>query len=390
MAGIRSKILKCGKYQGWYKDYQGKRKCFTGTASKKETLRAARRIEEEHRQARAGLCPLPNSSYAHRQRDYIEVVREYLDWGNSQGGRNGKPWSDVHAEKTEYYLNWWGKKLKLESMSDLTDILSGVEKCLRELQKTGKTGKTLTHYAGAISSFCRYCMKRRILSENPLRDLRTYDKTPTSERRAVTLDEMKRLIEAAPEERRLLYETALATGLRANELRHLAIEHLDFERGGLTLDANWTKNRKPGFQPLPKEILTALKEFSESGLPNRMYEKRYANSKRKPKLPSKPLLFVPGQPAREMEKDLEAAGIPKHTSQGKLVFHALRDSYITFCLEEGALPKETQALARHGSLHLTMDVYAHARNERLSEIASKVAKKSFRAKSVFGMCLGAC
>jgi integrase len=42
-------------------------------------------------------------------------------------------------------------------------------------------------------------------------------------------------------------ETAFLSGLRANELRHLTLDHLDLDRCGLHLDAVWTKNRQPGF-----------------------------------------------------------------------------------------------------------------------------------------------
>jgi integrase len=44
---------------------------------------------------------------------------------------------------------------------------------------------------------------------------------------------------------------AFASGLRKEELRSLVVRDLDIKRGGLVLRAEWTKNRKDGFQPLP-------------------------------------------------------------------------------------------------------------------------------------------
>ena len=58
--------------------------------------------------------------------------------------------------------------------------------------------------------------------------------------------------------RRLLLETAFMSGLRANELRNLKPNHIDLERGGLILEAEWTKNRKDGLQPLPDDLLRRL------------------------------------------------------------------------------------------------------------------------------------
>ena len=71
-----------------------------------------------------------------------------------------------------------------------------------------------------------------------------FDTTPEVRRRAMTPDEVTRLLTVCPPERRLLYETALFSGLRSNELRHLTLEHLDR-----------TKNREEGFQPLPRALL---------------------------------------------------------------------------------------------------------------------------------------
>ena len=45
------------------------------------------------------------------------------------------------------------------------------------------------------------------------------------------------------------------SGLRANELRNLKPNNIDLERGGLILEAEWTKNRKDGLQPLPDDLL---------------------------------------------------------------------------------------------------------------------------------------
>ena len=87
MAGVRSKPIKGDKYQGWFFNAQGERKFFTGTGSKKETERLARRLEDEHRQIRLGYVPEPDLADRYRNRDVGEVIDEYLAWGKSQGGR---------------------------------------------------------------------------------------------------------------------------------------------------------------------------------------------------------------------------------------------------------------------------------------------------------------
>ena len=91
-------------------------------------------------------------------------------------------------------------------------------------------------------------------------------------------------------------------------------------------------------------------------------------------MPSDPLVYVPSHPARSLDKDLEAAGIPKHAPGGKIDFHACRVAYINLVLESGAKVKEAQTLARHATPELTMNVYGRARKERLSEVVEQMAK----------------
>ena len=67
MAGVRKKPNPGGKYHGWFVDAIGKRKFFTGTHNKAETLRIAERLEDEHRQIRLGYRPVPRSTDKHRK-----------------------------------------------------------------------------------------------------------------------------------------------------------------------------------------------------------------------------------------------------------------------------------------------------------------------------------
>jgi integrase len=377
MAGVRGSPRASGRYEAWYTDYTGRRRFITGTRSRAETLHVAQGLEHEHRMVRLGYKPKPTSVDKHRHQLCIEVLREYLAWGESQGGRGGKPWSKIHAQKTRRYLEWWRERLGLVVVSDLDDILMNVEKNIRELQKAGKSGKTLANVVAALRGFCNWAIKRGILSENPLRHIGSFDMTPRVERRALTVDEVRKLVEVAPEHRALLYETAFLSGLRAGELRSLSVNSLDMERGGLRLDGSWTKNRKAGFQPLPFSLMARLKAFGEARTAARLYRRAYSRRDAKLDVPDNPLLFVPTHPTREMEKDLRVAGIPKYALGGKVDFHALRVAFVTFVIEAGASVVEAQRLARHATPTITMKLYARARESRLSQLTEKVSEVVF-------------
>ena len=91
MAGVRKKPTTSGKYQGWFVDAAGKQRFFTGTRSKTATQHLAERLEDEHRQVRLGYRPAPQAADKQRHRSVEEVKGEYVAWGESQGGRKGKP-----------------------------------------------------------------------------------------------------------------------------------------------------------------------------------------------------------------------------------------------------------------------------------------------------------
>jgi hypothetical protein len=183
MAGVRKKPIKGGKYQGWFIDATGLRKFFTGTRSKADTLRIAQRLEDEHRQIRLGYRPPMQSVEKNKQRAFEEVKDEYLAWGNSQGGRDGRPWGRSHAQHRHAHLGWWEKNLQLVTLADFEGLLPHVEGSLRELQARGLTGKTLTNYAEALAAFCDWCVQRGYLASDPLKTLRMFDTTPQSRRR---------------------------------------------------------------------------------------------------------------------------------------------------------------------------------------------------------------
>jgi hypothetical protein len=184
------------------------------------------------------------------------------------------------------------------------------------------------------------------------------------------------LASCAPD--RLLYETALLSGLRKNELRSLTIAHLDLERGGLRLDAAWTKNRKAGFQPLPQNLATRLQTFADSGEPARLYQQNFRrNVKADPaRIPTDPLLYVPSNPARSLDQDLKRCGIPKTTPKGKLDFHAARVACVNLLLEDQQISlKDAQGLARHSVAKLTLDVYGRAKDDRMQQAIERMAQR---------------
>jgi len=377
MAGVRKKPLKSGKFQGWFIDFHGNRVFFTGSKNRKDTHRIAERLEDEHHQVKLGYRPAPTQADRYKKEPFAKIKKEYMAWGNAQGGRGGLPWSHSHKRNRQRHLSWWEETLNLKLMGDLEGCLSRAEKSLRSLQDKGRSGKTIGNYAEALGSFCNWCLQRDYLSNHPLKNLRALDTTPVTKRRALTKTEIMRILAVCEDHEHILLETALASGLRANELRNLTRNHLDMQQNGLILDKVWTKNRKSGFQPLPRQLMEKLDKFSIHEGAIKQYRKHFQRKDAKLIIPNHPLLFVPTHMSRMLDRLLGLAGILKETPEGKVDFHALRVAFVTLIIESGSTAIEAQTLARHATPQLTMNVYARARNERLSAIVENVSSTLF-------------
>ena len=226
-------------------------------------------------------------------------------------------------------------------------------------KKRGMSAQTFNFYLGAVKQFCRWMVKDRRASESPVAHLDGLNvKTDRRhDRRALTVDELCRLLEAAhdgPEqygmtgtERELLYRLAVESGLRAGELRSLtrASFDLDGDPPTVTVGAAYSKRRREDMLPLRPELAGELEAFVATLAPA-------AQVFRAPEA---------SDVVKMLRSDLSAAGIPYRDDAGRVAdFHSLRHSFLTNLADGGVHPKTAQTLARHSTITLTMDRYTHS------------------------------
>ena len=268
MSGVRKKPLANGKYQAWYTDCDGTRRFIVGTEDRIETRDAARELEGKHRLIRIGAVPRPKASC--KPRLLSEVAKEYLEWGKSQGGHGGRPWSTWHYQHRLAHMEFWQAELSIRLLHEIS--LRDVEAVLRDLQAKGRvpknrkkavkmSGKSLNNYGESLKSVCEWAKERDYLEENPLRSLKGFDSTPLVERRSVAPEQIQLILDNAtrPQDR-LLFEVVLCTGYRRGELRALRVKDLDVEARTLSLPAAFCKNRKNACQPIPQALALKLAE----------------------------------------------------------------------------------------------------------------------------------
>jgi len=108
MAGVRNKPRKSGKYQGFFINSEGRRQFFAGVRNREETLRMARRLEDDHRQVALGYRP--GKTIVRSWLATLQIRSLYIE--------PGSPWENGYIES-------FNGKLRDELLSrELFDSLS--------------------------------------------------------------------------------------------------------------------------------------------------------------------------------------------------------------------------------------------------------------------------
>ncbi|HYT89387.1 MAG TPA: tyrosine-type recombinase/integrase [Gemmataceae bacterium] len=273
---------------------------------------------------------------------------------------------------------------------------------LQERLGRGAGIQTANYYLREVKAFCRWLVKDRRTGDNPLAHMQGGNVATDLRRarRSLSLEELTRLFHVARTsqqffrglsgaDRAMIYATAGGTGFREGELASLLPEWfcLDGEPPTVSLPARRGKNRKPVAQPLPSDLVEALRDY----LANRS----------------------PGQPvwpgtwaergADMLRIDLEPAGIPYviEGPDGPLYadFHSLRHSYVSLLDQSGVSLKQAMQLARHSDPKLTMARYGRAQLhdlgaavERLPALLPKTGPKNeaVRATGTDPVCTPVC
>jgi integrase len=260
-----------------------------------------------------------------------------------------------HVKAVRIKLEWLLRKTGVIRLSQLKASL--VVEVLAELKASGRSDRTIFHYATVAKSFANWLKKDHRTRFDLLEDLDRPTVVIEADRPALSQEQTAKLIEATATssprcgmsgpDRSWLYALAACTGFRRLELQALYPEsfNLDGSDPTVTLPRPRTKNRKGAVQPLPGYLVEDLR----------------------PWLATKPLgkaLFPPIiTTALMIRADLKSAGIPPNG----FVFHSLRHTFVSGVVASGASVKVCMELARHSKPDLTFRRYSHSQAEDRSK-----------------------
>jgi integrase len=312
-----------------------------------------------------GLVPLERRG----SRTWAEASREYL----ADLVRRGSPEGGSHRRDVGKQLAKAGRACGWKNLTDAT--AQGFTAFLDDLRDKGRAPRTLNKYHQCVSAFLRWCKAppRRWLAANPLDGLTRAKGGRQARRRlrrAYAPDELARLLAAAPDRRRVVYEVAAYSGLRREELRRLRKRDCDptGPRPRWHLRPEVSKNGLPWNLPMLPECAAVPRPLWEA-LPSPdslVFGAARGEAKGRRGRPRPDA--GPGVPKiGSLYDDLQRAGIERVDARGRHAdFHSLR---YTFCKAVGtALPiQKVKLLMRHLTLGMTADLYADLEMEDVAQ-----------------------
>lgn len=231
----------------------------------------------------------------------------------------------------------------LDTLDNLT--LARVDAFLAGQAKAKLSARTRNSYRQAVVGFAAWLVSKGRLPSNPLTNVSKAGGQRCRVRRALSVDDLRKLLAAAPPDRALLYWTAVCTGLRRSELAALRVRHLrlDAATPHVTLEGRHTKNRQDAALPIPATLAAQLRAATAG------------------RAPTDAVFRVPARTGDAIKADLKRAGLPDVDAAGRVFdFHSLRQCTATLLALAGVHPKVMQQMLRHSTPTLTLNTYTDA------------------------------
>ena len=245
----------------------------------------------------------------------------------------------------------------------------------------GISAQTSNHYSTALKSFGNWLVKARRADANPFRHLArvNVEVDIRHQRRPLSADEFARLLAAAHSgdefrglpgaDRAMLYLVAGMTGLRASELASLTPTSFSLlaDPPVVVVEAAYSKHRRRDEVPLHLDLVVELRAWiagkaaGEPLWPGKWAKHNEAVDLIKRDLEAARASWIEQAGTAEEKKASEDSDFLAYRDRDGRVsdFHSLRHRFVTELVNAGVAPKDAKELARHSTITLTMDRYAH-------------------------------
>ncbi len=270
--------------------------------------------------------------------DINETLEEYETYLDLEGKSPNT--IRMYSYYVRRYLEWGGK---LNSRSAL--------RFLARLRKEGYSNKSLNLVVQALRSYFRF------EGYDEEAEKLKPPKVPRSLPKALTREEVKRLLSVIPPTKRrdrLIVLLLYGAGLRVSELCNLKRSDVDFERSLIVIRGG--KGAKDRVVPVPGFLMEAIKSYLKTRTDSSEYLLVEEGRREKDRISTKTVWYL-------LRKYGQKAGV-------KVTPHMLRHSFATHMLENGVDIRAIQELLGHSNLSTTQ-IYTKVTVEHLRKAQEK-------------------
>ena len=299
--------------------------------------------------------------------------------------------NERHIKSTIFIIRQVCQAARFEKVSDIT--ADGLNQITADITARGKSARTSQSRVVAMKAFTRWLADHGKLTHDPLRSVkRPSVKADRKRRRRMLTPKEWPYVRAAtltsgprdgmtPRDRIALYETAIYTGLRSNELRSLTKSDLllNGEKPYVRCRGEDTKNKEEARQYIPADLAAELRQIVATKTPTAAVfampdEFSVADMLRGDLAAARKqwLDEVKHDPdARAKREESDFLAVTNHQGES-LDFHCLRHTCGAWLALQGAHPNVIKTVMRHSTITLTMDTYGHLLPEQHADAVDEL------------------
>lgn len=374
----KRKDWRTGKPQAkWTIAYwvDGKRRTEVAYRDKEASRQKLAQLERKAARQEVGLVELDDAAGRSPIAGFLESYLRHM---------RGVGITEEHVTRTERRLSLAFEAMGAKTLGGLAAGAAS-EWIAGRVESEGLALATRNHLVTTLHAFGEWlAVEREVLQVNPFGKLKVRtveDSHRTRRPRFLTTDELRRLVEAAPPERALLYLFAAFTGFRRGEDKSVTWADLSIDGGKptVTVRGKNAKNGKTVTIDIPEWLASQLRELRA-----RLRLQLGHNPQ-----PESHVFRVGAAIVKQLRQDAAKAGLGtakkvRHVTPNgnvwhsvewsdpsgpdvQLCFHGLRAFFCTRLFETGTPAYEVQKLARHASIQTTLKHYTGFSDPRLRE-----------------------
>lgn len=284
----------------------------------------------------------------------------------------------------------------------LKDIKSAmIQNIINRLDQDGLASGTIKYIRAILTNIFEFAVREDLIVKNPCRHLQI-PKKPKKTKRALTQDEQDRFLKESKLQTSYfpIFFTALATGMRVNEILGLTWDDVNFKQSTISINKTLvTINKKFAFQtpktatskrviPLRSDLkmLLANHKIKQNSIKTECYKRwkpleiEYADNLIFTTKNGTPINYIDlNNRIKQIIDRLNSTEIllskdEERTARiiEKFSMHTLRHTFATRCFEMGVDPKIVQEILGHTNISMTMDIYTHTSHEIKIDAIEKI------------------